>query len=298
MADFVISGASGFIGGRLMAAFAAAGLTAKTYDEFRAESGRAGSFVHCANIHDSAQANAIYTADILATVAGRIDRFVQLQTFATLHGPGQFAAAAINCGKAPLLLAPYAFGKLLQEAVLCREAARYPRLAVRLIYLPAVIGGGSWGHALAQARASGVILPPLMRRAARANHLRVEEIAAYLAGTRNDDAPGTRRAILNNDDARELTWQRFFGDARSLATDNSPRALLKLMATNAALGAYRILGAIRSPAVAAGQPDRRPPRNRAPAPMPQRPPAGPLHFSGLIEHIVRTQPFIAPTVVR
>ena len=39
------------------------------------------------------------------------------------------------------------YGKLLQEQVLCRDAARHPKLAIRLLYLPVVLGeGGSWSR--------------------------------------------------------------------------------------------------------------------------------------------------------
>src|ERR1700730_1482703 len=148
MPDIVISGAGGFVGSRLMAAATNAGLSAIPYNEFRGQATQAGTFVHCANIHDDPAANAAYTADVLATVAPRVRRFVQLQTFATLHGAGTRNPERINFGKLPLLLAPYGWGKLLQEQVLCREAARHPDLAVRLLYLPVVLGGGSWAQVL------------------------------------------------------------------------------------------------------------------------------------------------------
>ena len=126
MPDFVISGAGGFIGRHLSATLAARGFTVEDYKTFRDGGANAGTFVHCANIHDNPRDNAAFTADVLATVAPRVVRFVELQSFATLHGHGRINPAAFNCGKMPLLIAPYPLGKLLQEHVLVRDAPRYP----------------------------------------------------------------------------------------------------------------------------------------------------------------------------
>ena len=97
-------------------------------------------------------------------------------------------------------------GKLLQEQVLCRDAARRPKLAIRLLYLPVVLGeGGSWSRVLQQAKRSGVALPPLMSAQARVNHIEVGDVARHLLETRGDAAPGIRRAILNRTESATLT---------------------------------------------------------------------------------------------
>ena len=186
LADVVISGAGGFIGGHLAAAFTARGIAVADYRAFRDGRDVADTFIHCANVHDSPAENARYTADVLATVGSRAKRFIQLQTFATLHGLGRLDAGTFNFGKTPLLMAPYPLGKLLQEKVLCAHAQRHPTLAIRLLYLPAVLGGGSWAKVIATAQRNGVLLPPLMHATARANHIDVGDIAAHLlaAGTR------------------------------------------------------------------------------------------------------------------
>src|SRR5215467_2701231 len=187
MADIVISGAGGFIGRHLTAAFVAAGLTTASYRTFRDGSEMADTFVHCANIHADPRENAAFTADVLATVGNRVKRFVQLQSFATLHGLGRLDAGRFNFGKSPLVMAPYGLGKLLQEQAICQEAARYPALAIRLLYLPVVLGdGGSWSRVLDQAKRNGVILPPMMNGAARVNYIEVGDVARHLLDTRND----------------------------------------------------------------------------------------------------------------
>jgi nucleoside-diphosphate-sugar epimerase len=291
MPDIVISGSGGFIGGYLTATLAARGFAVADYHAFRDRQDGAETFVHCANIHGSPRDNAAFTADVLATVGGRVKRFVQLQSFATLHGPGGVDAAAFNFGKAPLLMAPYPFGKLLQERVLCGNARRFPALAMRFVYLPAVLGtGGSWSTALTTAKRNGVVLPPLMRRSARANYVEVGDVADHLAATAGDFAPGIARAILNRADSATLDWRAFFAGAQ-VADDSSARAMAKLAATGAALVAYRLMTALKPLPIPQGEMDRRPPR-------PPRPKAAeaatvePVQFTGLIQHIVRTQPYI------
>jgi nucleoside-diphosphate-sugar epimerase len=295
LADFVISGAGGFIGRSLTAALAARGLTVIDYRAFRDSAGSAGTFVHCANIHDNARENAILAADVLATVAPRVRRFVQFLSFATLHGGGALDPARFNCGKTPLLMAPYPYGKLLQEEVLCRDAPRHAALALRLVYLPAVLGeGGSWSAALATARRHGVVLPPRMGAAARANHIETDVIAAHLAGTTTDLAPGIARAILNRPVSATLHWRAFFAGA-AVTADGSPQGLAKLAATSAALAGYRAMTALRPANLPPGTPDRRPPRPPAPPAAASADDTGPLRFTGLIAHIVRTQPYIPAT---
>jgi nucleoside-diphosphate-sugar epimerase len=293
MPDIVISGSGGFIGGHLAAAFAARGLAVADYHGFRDRQDSADTFVHCANIHGSPRDNAAFTADVLATVGGRVKRFVQLQSFATLHGPGRLDAAAFNFGKTPLLMAPYPYGKLLQESVLCGNARHYPSLAMRFVYLPAVLGtGGSWSKVLAAAKRNGVVLPPLMQGEARANYVEVGDIADHLAAAAGDLAPGIARAILNRADSATLDWRGFFAGA-AVADDSSVRAMAKLAATGAALAAYRLMTTLKPFHVPQGEIDRRPPR-----PRPQAAPdrgtedAEPVRFTGLVQHIVRTQPYI------
>jgi len=294
--DVVISGAGGFIGGYLAAALAARGVAVADYHGFRDGKDGAETFVHCANIHGSPRDNAAFTANVLATVGGRVKRFVQPQSFATLHGRGGFDAAAFNYGKTPLLMAPYPYGKLLQEAVLCGNARRHPGLAIRLIYLPAVLGaGGSWSAVVAAARRNGVVLPPLMHASARANHVEAGDIADHLAATAGDFAPGIARAILNRPDSAALDWRAFFAGAR-VTDDTSAPAVAKLAATGAALAAYRLMTALMPLRVPQGEIDRRPPRPRRAQTTPDRPaeprPAEPVRFTGLIQHIVRTQPYV------
>jgi nucleoside-diphosphate-sugar epimerase len=290
--DFVISGAGGFIGAHLSSALAARGFAVSDYRAFRDGDARAGTFVHCANIHDNSRDNAAFTADVLATVGPRVRRFVQLQTFATLHGGGRLAPARFNFGKQPLLMAPYPFGKLLQEHVLCRDAEHYPALAVRLVYLPAVLGeGGSWSAVIAAARQNGVVLPPLMRASARANHIEVADLADHLAATAGDGAPGIARAILNRPASAKLTWRAFFAGAR-VTDDASVQGMAKLAATEGALAAYRLMTAVRPPHLPPGAIDRRPPRPPGAREPRNGRTAEPVRFTGLIAHIVRTQPYI------
>ncbi len=290
MPDVVISGAGGFIGGYLSAAFAAHGFAVADYREFRDGNTSAETFIHCANIHGSPRDNAAFTADVLATVGDRVKRFVQLQSFATLHGRGGLDAAAFNFGKTPLLMAPYPLGKLLQETVLCGNAQHYPDLAIRLIFLPAVLGGGSWSAVLAAAKRNGVVLPPLMHANARANHIEIGDLADHLAATVGDVAPGIARAVLNRRNSATLDWRTFFVGAR-VTDDISAKGMAKLAATGGALAAYRLMTVLTPFRVPSGDIDRRPmrPRRTHATPVPT---TDPVRFTGLIQHIVRTQPYI------
>jgi nucleoside-diphosphate-sugar epimerase len=292
MPDFVLSGVTGFIGGHVCEALRQAGYTVSSYGEFRDGAERAATFVHCANVHDNASDNVTFTADVLATVAPRVERFVQIQTFATLHGGGAIDPARMNAGKKPLLMGPYGFSKLFQEQITCREAARYPGLAVRLFYLPVVLGGGSWGRVLEQARLYGVVLPPMIGAKARANYIHVGDIAERLIATRADTAPGVRRLILNRADSETLTWPEFFRDAASVTVDNSPKAIIKRAVICGGLAGYNVVSRLRAPNIPPGVPDKRPPRPvRAKVAEPVL--AEPFRFSGLIQEVVCRQPYIA-----
>jgi nucleoside-diphosphate-sugar epimerase len=292
MPDFVVSGISGFIGSHVAEALRKAGYTVTPYGEFRDRGERAGTFVHCANIHSNPADNATLTADVLATIAPRVDRFVQIQTFATLHGGGALDTARMNVGKKPFLMGPYGFGKLLQEQITCREAARYSDLAVHLFYLPVVLGGGSWGRVLEQARLHGVVLPPMISAKARANYIHVGDIAERLVETRADTTPGIRRVVLNRADSATLTWPEFFRDAASVAIDNSPKAIVKRAVICGGLAGYNIVSRLKTPTIPAGVPDRRPPRPVV-AKTPEPILAEPFRFSGLIQEVVCQQPYIA-----
>jgi nucleoside-diphosphate-sugar epimerase len=290
MPDIVISGAGGFIGRHLTAAFSAAGLTTASYRAFRDGRETADTFVHCANIHGDPRENAAFTADVLATVGPRVKRFVQLQSFATLHGLGRLDRSRFNFGKSPLVMAPYGLGKLLQEQAICAEAMRHPALAIRLLYLPVVLGdGGSWARVREQARRDGVILPPRMSGAARANYIEVDDVARHLLDARGDTAAGLTRTILNRPDSANLVWEAFFAGAK-VTQDGSPKSLVKLAVTGAALAAYRLKSALVAAKIAPGTIDRRPPH--PPTPAPEAPGAQPVRFTGLIQHIVRTQPYL------
>lgn len=290
MPDIVISGAGGFIGRHLTAAFAVAGMTTARYRAFRDGSETADTFVHCANIHGDPRENAAFTADVLATVGKRVKRFVQLQSFATLHGLGRLDPQCFNFGKSPLVMAPYGLGKLLQEQAIGVEAARYPALAIRLLYLPVVLGeGGSWSRVLEQARRNGVVLPPRMRGAARANYIEVDNVARHLIDTHGAAATGLTRTILNRPDSANLVWEAFFAGAK-VAHDGAPKSLVKLAVTGAALCAYRLKSVLMRAKIPPGTSDRRPPH--APAPASEAAGAQPVRFTGLIQHIVRTQPYL------
>ena len=291
MPDIVISGAGGFIGRHLTGAFSAAGLTTATYRDFRDGGETADTFVHCANIHADPRDNAAFTADVLATVGGRVKRFVQLQSFATLHGLGRLDAQRFNFGKSPLVMAPYGLGKLMQEQAICAEAARHRALAIRLLYLPVVLGeGGSWSRVLDQARRNGVALPPRMSGAARVNHIEVDDVARHLLDTRHDTAPGVTRTILNRPDSANLVWEAFFAGAK-VTHDGSAKSLVRLAVMGAALCAYRLKSGVMPAKIPAGTIDRRPPH--APAQPADAPGPHPVRFTGLIQHIVRTQPYLA-----
>lgn len=290
MPDIVISGAGGFIGRHLTAAFAAAGLATASYRAFRDGGETAQTFVHCANIHADPRENAAFTADVLATVAPRVKRFVQLQSFATLHGLGRLDPARFNVGKSPLVMAPYGLGKLLQEQAICAEAARHPALAIRLLYLPVVLGeGGSWSRVRDQARRCGVALPPRMSGAARVNYIEVDDVAHHLIATRTDAAPGLTRTILNRPDSANLVWEAFFAGA-NVTRDGSPKSKVKLAVTGAALAAYRVKSMLLPATIPPGTIDRRPPHAAAPAAEAKD--VQPVRFTGLIQHIVRTQPYL------
>lgn len=72
--------------------------------------------------------------------------------------------------------------------------------------------------------------------------------------------------------------------------DGSPKSLVKLAVTGAALCAFRLKSVLMPAKIPAGTIDRRPPHASAhPA---EAPGTQPVRFTGLIQHIVRTQPYL------
>jgi hypothetical protein len=129
-----------------------------------------------------------------------------------------------------------------------------------------------------------------MSGAARVNYIEVGDIARHLLDTQRDAAPGVARTILNRPDSANLVWEAFFAGA-AVTHDGSPKSIVKLAVTGAALCAYRLKSALMAAKIASGAVDRRPPR--APAPQQASEPAAqPVRFTGLIQHIVRTQPYL------
>jgi hypothetical protein len=142
---------------------------------------------------------------------------------------------------------------------------------------------------LDQARRNGVVLPPRMSARARANYIEVGDVARHLIDTRGDTAAGVTRAILNRPDSANLVWEAFFANTK-VAHEGSPKSLVKLAVTGAALCAYRLKSILMPANIPPGTIDRRGPHASSPAPA--APGAQPVRFTGLIQHIVRTQPYL------
>jgi hypothetical protein len=142
---------------------------------------------------------------------------------------------------------------------------------------------------LDQAKRNGVVLPPRMSGAARVNYIEVGDLARHLVDTHGDVVPGLTRTILNRPDSANLVWEAFFAGAE-VAHDGSPKSLVKLAVTSAALCAYRAKSTLMPAKIPPGTVDKRPPHASAhPA---EAPSAQPVRFTGLIQHIVRTQPYL------
>jgi hypothetical protein len=188
-------------------------------------------------------------------------------------------------------MAAYDHGKLSQERVVCSAVDRFPALAFRLVYMPVVLGGGVWAAHVEQAKRSGVRMPPLMSKEARANHIHVDDLSTHLIASQSNSDPGIRRTILNRPESLTLTWPEFFAGA-DIRYETSPKSVAKLGLTLTSLAAYRAKMLLRTNTIPVGQADDRPPR-AVKARMEESPPSRPLRFGGLIQQIVRLQPFLA-----
>jgi len=291
MTDFVVSGAGGFIGGHLRDAFAAAGARCESYHEFRDGTGHADTFVHCAFSGESVTDNAALTADVLATIGPRIKRFVQLQTFATLHGAGRIDRTRFNLGLSPRLMGPYGHAKMMQERVACAAHAAGGGRQLELIYLPAVLGGGVWERHRDRARQFGVVLPPRIRPDARANWVHVDRLAAHLLTAPSAQRQGVVRTILNDPGSASLTWPEFFAGAQ-VRHAAGLKSLLRLSLTLASLTRYNLRMRRSSTVLPPGRRDTRPAVSSTGRHEAALTPSRPLAFDGLIQQVVRMQPYI------
>jgi hypothetical protein len=79
--------------------------------------------------------------------------------------------------------------------------------------------------------------------------------------------------------------------------ERSAKAIAKLAATVGALAAYRVMTTVKLSHVPDGEIDRRPPRQRDPQRADGDNSAEPVRFTGLIQHLVRTQPYIPAKIL-
>jgi hypothetical protein len=288
----VVAGKNGFIGRLLSAALAAHGVEAVDIRDFLASPGRADLLVNLANIAEDPAANIGLLNDRLLAVGHRVERWLQVQSFITLHGKGSLRLGSFNAGFTPLEIDEYGAGKLGQERRLLDAVAHGEVKSVTFSYLPAVLdAGGSWARARAQATASGYILPRRMSPDARANFLYVADFAEDILSVLVQDTRDiVERRIVNDPLSRTTTWHDLLGSRQLSYQAGGPRAVVarearhiraRLRARHAALDVRR-----RSARIPPSQPA--PPSDRTTPAVPSEP----LEFRGALSAVVRHQGFL------
>jgi hypothetical protein len=294
-AEVVIAGRGGFIGGILAGLLAERGIEAAEVREFAAGPGAARLLVNLANVPEDPAADRRLLDQRIAAVGGRVEHWLQVQSFITLHGRGDLDPERFNCGFAPVALDRYGVGKLAEERRLLEAGAAGAVGTLGFAYLPAVLDpGGAWDRARARARQEGYVLPGGMRRLARANFTYVADLADLVcASLGTAERPPLARVIVNDPLSRTTTWPDLLGPNRLDPAGGA--AALKAAARStkgraSALGfaAAASLGRLGPPA--APQP--------APAAGGSAVPAGPLEFHTAMRYLVRRQPFLPPTPYR
>lgn len=293
--DFVFSGSRGFMARLLMRQLTGAGFCTATDREFSSTTKQARIFVNCANIAPSPSANLRLTRQKMELVRGRVETFVQLQSFSTLWGKGSFAPHLFNLGFRPSQLNFYAAGKLEQERLLVGTPF-VPHLC--LVYLPAVLGEGSaWTEALNQAHTFGAVLPQGMQKDARANSIDVEELGHFLERLhRSPPATSLCRTVLNRAEAEGMRWHEFLTGAAGAPSIEQLTAKQKLRTLLISL-AMRIIALLyKTRLLAPADALLRSLRPVAELPAAGRPPAhgdaAPLRFTGISRPLVRMQRYI------
>jgi nucleoside-diphosphate-sugar epimerase len=294
--DFVLSGSRGFMGRHLMQQLADAGYRIMTDRDFANTDEQARIFVNCANIAPSPSANLKLTRRKIELVRGRVDTFVQIQSFSTLSGKSAFAPHAFNLGFRPSQMNFYAAGKLEQERLLLTDTSFVPHLC--LVYLPAVMGEGSaWTAAIEQAHAFGAILPQGMHEDARANNIDIKDLGHFLEGLRNKPlAAPLFRAVLNNPQAEHTRWQAFLtGAAGAPSVERlTAKQKMRVWLISAAMRTIALLYKTRLLVAADTLLRKLRPVGDLPAGGRSRPPAQaePLRFTGVSRPLVRRQGYI------
>lgn len=301
MLDYVVSGSRGFIGRRIFEQLRASGFAVASDHDFARCGETTRFFVNCANIAASPSENVRLLNEKIELARFRTEVFVQLQSFVTLHGKGEIATHAFNCSKQPALLDRYAAGKLEQERVICNRLNPPFVAHVCLLYLPAVLGeGGAWSAVLAQARASGFVLPRELGPRARANWIDVDDVTEFLIGYGAKPRPmPLARAILSRPEGERLTWPEFLAGRSDACAADAPKENLRdrLLAAVSRAKLSVIALAYRSNTLVPGErflrklagkrAVKQPPRQHTPDIPRDR-----VRFDGLIRHLVATQEFI------
>lgn len=303
MIDVVVSGASGFIGSRLVPLLRQRGLTVATDRDFAAGTDKALVYLHLANVHANPAANLTLLERHMAAADGRIGRWVQVQSFISLSGFGRLDGTRHNAGFCPWYIDLYAAGKLLQEDRVLRAVHEGALPAATLIYLPAVIDdGGPWAAVKAQADTHGYVLPGGIHDDARANHVAIAEIAervtALVTAQRRGGLTPVHRAVVSSAAAREMTWEGFFGPRRLTAREAPlpPRGLKKRLRAVAREGRCVVLAVLwhlglLAPVWKALFGAALPARAARPGDAPM--PAEPVRFVGIGAYLLRRQPYLS-----
>lgn len=289
--DVVIAGSGGFIGRLLTSALAGHGIETADIRAFARDSGTANVLVNLANIPGDPAADLRLLNERIALVGRRVDHWLQVQSFITLHGCGTLRLSRFNVGFTPTALNRYGVGKLMEERRLVHATTAGEVGALTFAYLPAVLDeGGPWARIRAQASRKGYVLPRRMSPIARANFMYISDLAdVVLAWRAKSDLPAVTRLIVNDPLSRTTTWPELLGSRRldppQLGRSATFRGVIRDVKARASAGYL-------ATAVAMGR--LGPPVGGA-AEAGSREPDGPVEFSGPVRLVVRQQGFLPPT---
>jgi len=212
MIDVTLSTARGLVAPALREAFSGMGL--------RSSVGEPGevyvNLSHIPGARRDVEANVLRHLD----QAKRVGLFVQVQTIASLNGPGVLDPNSENFGIRPYLADRYVASKLYAEKVLIREEREFPLV---FVYLPAVlIAGGGWRAVLDAVGEGKVALPRSRNLRAPYPWCDADDIAQLVRALlrRGVRQHITRITLLNCGDAGEAS---FFDLAGGLGGVREPR---------------------------------------------------------------------------
>ena len=208
--DFVISGASGNVGIKLIPLLQKSGFKIESLKTFKKNNKNANVFINLQNISSDPYENFLSFKQNLSIVENRVKKIIQAQTIATMPYNGLFDQNKFNGGFKPKYLSNYTLGKLMLEKEIIKKSKKKDFPCIYLLYFGHVIeAGGPWKETIKIAKKKGYILPKNMTTGI-CNELKIKDIftsVSNILNSKKNFRKINRELLVSNN----VSWKKILG---------------------------------------------------------------------------------------